>query len=363
MNLAIFGAKGYALGVYDALKSLYPKRIVSFFIVSSLSGNSNVLGGIPVRELSSIDKELSYVEKQSLEIIIATPENIQPEIEESLENSGFHNYVRLNSERWNDLMKMFHMRLDLFLPLSALPVGCSRPFMRLYMVKSHKDSPLKNAPVLEDYIYPIQVGKANTDCKIANLTDDNGENISCKNSNYCELTSLYWIWKNKLCVDSVYDDGINQYYGLNQYRRMLVFSDDDLLRLKDNDVDVVLPYPMPYEPNIEAHHERYLKKEDWDALLSALRELQPEYANYFSIVLKQQYLYNYNVVLARKSVLREYCEWLFPILERTEELSIPKGCDRADRYIGYMGETLETLYFMKNADRLNIVHTGCKLFV
>ena len=138
---------------------------------------------------------------------------------------------------------------------------------------------------------------------------------------------------------------------------------DDLLRLLDNDVDVVLPYPMPYEPDINAHHERYLMEEDWNALLTALRELQPEYADYFSEVLEQQYLYNYNVILAKKTVLREYCEWLFPILERTEELSIPKGRDRCDRYIGYMAETLETLYFIKNADRLNVVHTECKLFV
>ena len=68
------------------------------------------------------------------------------------------------------------------------------------------------------------------------------------------------------------------------------------------------------------------------------------------------------MILAKKTILRDYCEWLFPILERTEELSVPKGKDRSDRYIGYMGETLETLYFMKNADKLNIVQTGCKLY-
>ena len=38
---------------------------------------------------------------------------------------------------------------------------------------------------------------------------------------------------------------------------------------------------------------------------------------------------------------------------------------RSDRYIGYMAETLETLYFMKNAEKfggkLNIVHTKTQL--
>lgn len=143
------------------------------------------------------------------------------------------------------------------------------------------------------------------------------------------------------------------------YRRILDITEDDLFRLVNNDQDVVLPYPMPYEPNIEKHHERYLKKEDWDAVRKAVMELQPGYADAFHEILKQRFLYNYNIIVARKNVLADYCGWLFPILERVEELSVPRGSERADRYIGYIGETLETLYFMHNRDRLNISHAGC----
>ena len=363
MNLAIFGAQGYALGAYEALKALYPKRVVPCFLVSAMGNNASILGSIPVKELSSFSDGMSTEEKQNVQVLIATPENVQPEIEEMLENYGFRNHRRLDSERWGELMKMFHIKLDRFLPLSALPVGYNKPFMRVYMAKSHKDKPLKQTAILPDYVFPLQVGASNCDIRIADLFDDRGENISAKNANYSELTGLYWIWKNKLCNGGSSDGDGGQYYGLVQYRRMLTFSSDDLLRLEDNDVDVVLPYPMPYEPNIHAHHERYLKDVDWKALLTALEELQPAYADYFPQVLEQQYMYNYNVILAKKKVLREYCEWLFPILERTEEISDPKGSDRADRYIGYMGETLETLYFMKNKDRLNVVHAECKLYV
>ena len=363
MELIIFGAQGYALGEYKALNTLYPRRVIPFFIVSKMGGNAPELGNIPVREIEVVSSEMSQEEKCKLEVVIATPENVQPEIEETLENYGFHHYRRLDSVRWGELMKMFHIKMSRFLPLAALPVGYNKSFIRIYMAKSHKDRPLKNIPVLPDYTYPLQVGAANAEGSIADLSDNKGENISEKNVNYSELTGLYWIWKNKLSVSGTPEGEYGQYYGLAQYRRMLVFSDDDLLRLQDNDVDVVLPYPMPYEPNINAHHERYLKDTDWKALLIALKELEPEYYEYLSEVLEQQYLYNYNVILAKKTVLREYCEWLFPILERVEELSEPKGCNRADRYIGYMGETLETLYFMRNTDRLNITHTECKLFV
>ena len=49
-----------------------------------------------------------------------------------------------------------------------------------------------------------------------------------------------------------------------------------------------------------------------------------------------------------------------PFLELTD------GKNRSDRYIGYMAETLETLYFMRNSERngghLNIAHTLCRLY-
>ena len=356
MNLLIFGAQGYALGAYQAIKTLYPKRTVPCFIVSECGYNAKMLSGIPVRQISS----LGEAEKRDIQVLIATPENIQPGIEETLEFYGFHNYTRLTSDRWNELMKLYHLKLGQFLPLSALPVGCSKPFVRIFMAKSHLDRALRKRVDLPDYVFPIQVGRVNADRTIADIVDNTGDNISNCNGNYSEMTGLYWIWKNKLEKGS--DD--SSYYGFGQYRRMLEFSDDDLLRLIDNDVDVALPYPMPYEPNIHAHHNRYIKKDDWDVLMRAVTELAPAYCSYFDSVLEQQYLYNYNVILAKKSVLRDYCKWLFPILFRTEELT--DGKNRSDRYIGYLAETLETLYFIKNSDKfggkLNIVHTVCKLY-
>ena len=61
----------------------------------------------------------------------------------------------------------------------------------------------------DDEMYlPVHVGAAGKD-SIGYQRDDEGENISSKNPYFCELTGLYWAWKN-LNAD---------YIGLAHYRR------------------------------------------------------------------------------------------------------------------------------------------------
>lgn len=358
MELVIYGAQAIALGTYEAIHNLYPIRKISCFLVSERGQNPKELAGIPVFELKSYAENLSEDEKQNIEILIATPENVMSDIEKSLDVHGLFCHVRLTSIRFAQLMSFQSVCDKDFMPLSALPIGYHKANMHVFMAKFYKDKQLSDKYHIPEWITPIQVGTILTQQRVANLFDSDGKNISYKNVNYSELTALYWVWKNRLECSLSNDE--NEYYGLCHYRRVLDLSEDDILRLVDNDVDVVLPYPMPYEPNIEAHHKRYLKDVDWQAVLTSLQELQPEYADRLSMIFQQKYLYNYNIIVARKAVLADYCNWLFPILERVEELSVPKGNERADRYIGYIGETLETIYFMGNKDRLNIMHAGCR---
>ncbi|MBD5452417.1 MAG: DUF4422 domain-containing protein [Lachnospiraceae bacterium] len=358
MNLAIYGAQGTALGAYQAIHNLYPIRKIECFLVTSCGDNAESLAGLPVLELDSYADGLSEDEKNNVEILIATPETVMQEIEKSLDKKGLRCHVRLTSSRFAQLQS-FHCTCDKkFLPLTALPVGYHKADMHVFMAKFYKDKELSEKYLKSDWITPIQVGAVLCRERIANILDCEGEHISEKNVNYSELTALYWIWKNRL--NGQWSVNAHGYYGLCHYRRILELSDDDVLRLEDNEVDVVLPYPMSYEPDIEKHHKRYIKDRDWAALLQALEELSPEYAAVFPDILAQPYLYNYNIMIAKKEVLAAYCSWLFPILERVEELSIPKGRERNDRYIGYMGETLATLYFMANRNRMNIVHAGCR---
>ncbi len=358
MNLVIYGAQGIALGAYEAIHDLYPVREISCFLVTERGGNAEYLAGLPVLELETYAGRLSDSEKANTRILIATPENVMEAIEKHLDKHGLRCHVRLTSHRWAELMGYYYVRGKEFMPLSALPVGCHRAGIHMFLAKFYKDRPLTGGYHMPEWVIPVQAGAALCRERVASLVDCDGENISGKNGNYSELTALYWIWRNRLLQKPA--DPETEYYGLAHYRRILELSEDDVLRLADNGIDVVLPYPMPYEPCIEVHHERYLRKVDWDAVLTALSELQPDYMEAFPSVLRQKYLYNYNIVLARKRVLAEYCGWLFPVLERVEELSEPKGRERSDRYIGYVGETLATLYFMVNRKKLNIVHAGCR---
>ena len=357
MRLVIYGAQGIALGAYNAIKLLHPEKKIACFLVTERGINSATLGGIPVIELSEYIKDKTEEEKANVTVLICTPENVMGSIEKSLDEVGMNNHIRIDSLKWACLQEKAFSLLGTFAPLSTLSVGSKKADIEVFKMVHHKDKPLVTNYKDPVYVTLVQVGALLTDIRMTEYTDNQGDNISEKNGDYSELTGLYWIWRNRIKRQD------EKYYGLAHYRRFLELSEDDLLRLADNDIDVVLPYPMPYEPNIEAHHLRYLSDSEWDAVLHALEELQPDYSRAFKDILKQEYFYNYNVILAKKDVLDDYCSWLFPLLFRIEENNDPNKEKEPNRYMGYVGETLETLYFMYNKDKLKIAHVGCRFLV
>ncbi|MBQ6589708.1 MAG: DUF4422 domain-containing protein [Butyrivibrio sp.] len=363
MEMVIYGAQGIALGAFEAITTIYPEHNIKCFLVTEKGINADTLGGLPVREIASFATGISENEKKELFVLIAVPENVQNQIVSTLEKYGFTNYQGLNQSSFSDCIGNYFALKGDFLPLSHFPVGRNKPEIHVYMTKHEKDKKLTGKYDFPEYMIPIQVGAGMASSKVADMTDDTGDNISFKNGNYSELTGLYWIWKNVLECSKDEFSGKGAYYGLAHYRRVLEISDEDLLRLYDNEIDVVLPYPMPYEPDIHSHHKRYLKDSDYTALKEAVEKVCPEYAKDWDNILGQRYMYNYNIILAKKKVLIDYCRWLFPILKKVEELSVPRGKERSDRYIGYMCETLETVYFMRNRDDFNIAHARCRLFV
>ncbi len=370
MPIAIYGAKSLALGMYRAIEKLYPEQECIGFVVNSKVNNPATLAGLPVIEMEELKSRFASGDRNCLHILVCTPEDLHGEIAGYLEENGFSNYTCMDSVKEAKLMEGFFATGSSFKSLHRLSLQTENqgrkdtPKVNVYQAKFYKDRPLKNTYESAEWLIPIQVGATLTDERVADICDNQGENISEKNVNYCELTALYWMWKNKLiCDDKTASDAdapvpSEDYYGLFHYRRMLDISGDDLKRIAENDIDIVVSYPTFHEPDIKEHHARYIKESDWEAMLAALEEIHPEYRAAYEDIFSQEYMYNYNMMVAKKSVLRDYCEWLFPVLERTEELSMPRGWERKDRYIGYLGENLMTLYFFYNKDRYKIVYTG-----
>lgn len=85
-----------------------------------------------------------------------------------------------------------------------------QPDIRIF-IACHKPTYVPENPIF----YPVQVGTALTEKRLEHMAyrDNEGDNISGKNPDYCELTAQYWAWKNIDC----------DYYGFFHYRRYLTF--------------------------------------------------------------------------------------------------------------------------------------------
>ena len=125
---------------------------------------------------------------------------------------------------------------------------------------------------------PIHVGREGKD-DLGYIGDNTGDNISAKNANYCELTGLYWAWKN-LEAD---------YLGLVHYRRHFttkaargtkkerVITKKELKTILKH-TDVVLPTPRNYY--IETNYSQYVHAhhaEDLDITRAIIAEKYPDY--------------------------------------------------------------------------------------
>ena len=135
----------------------------------------------------------------------------------------------------------------------------------------------------EKMYIPVQVGAEGKE-KIEGYTQDNtGDNISSKNPYFCELTGLYWAWKN---LDE-------DYKGLVHYRRYftkakripkkedekfkIVLTKKEAEEILEN-ADVILPKKRNYYiENLYSHYEHTMYVEPLDETRKIIEEKYPEY--------------------------------------------------------------------------------------
>lgn len=112
-KLAIFGAKSIALGTCLAVRELYKEFTIIGFLVSSREGNPDTLAGLPVYELADFTQK-------DVCVLVATPEDVQRQIVQSLEAHGFHNHICVDSVKESDLMERYYTKIQAFQSLHTL---------------------------------------------------------------------------------------------------------------------------------------------------------------------------------------------------------------------------------------------------
>ena len=171
--------------------------------------------------------------------------------------------------------------------------------------------------------------------------DNTGENISKKNASYCELTGLYWAWKN------LKDD----YIGLAHYRRHFG-------KKTKNPFDGVLTYnqvqPMLskykifvpkkrkyYIETLYSHYQHTHYASQLDLTRKIIEEKYPDYLKSYDDVVKQTYGYMFNMMIMQRKYLDEYCKWLFDILFELEKRISPQNLSAFQgRFYGRISEII-----------------------
>lgn len=246
----------------------------------------------------------------------------------------------------------------------------------------------KPAVMLEHPSYiPVQVGSAlHPDVDLKIRKDSEGDNISGENGYFCELTALYWLWKNTRADAK----------GLFHYRR--VFSPDKSLKLDlktglknimrrsytpsltypvNNFInsawkfagkipeyletyDILASKPCLCRPNIYSYFsiigQEYIK-----ILIEAVRLTNPDYSTALTKTLRSKKLYYGNMTVMRDTEFEAYCGFLFSSLNKVKSILLDEGYLKNlseekifARKLGYLAEILTSVYISRRKSENNI---------
>lgn len=249
------------------------------------------------------------------------------------------------------------------------------------------------ANTINDNVFvPIRSGAVFDNRKnIGILGDDTGDNISELNRSFCELTAIYWAWKN---ADA-------DYYGLCHYRRFLNFSgvkyptdsygniieseitpeaekkyglDGKTIESVVKDYDIVVSealdvrkFPERYS-SIRDHYASApnLHGKDIDTILNIISESQPDYyqcaKNYFDGK-RGNFC---SLFVMKKALFDEYCNWLFPLLfEFDKRTDMSLYTTEGKRTPGHIAERLLGIFvnYQKEKNGIKVKELQTVLFL
>lgn len=199
----------------------------------------------------------------------------------------------------------------------------------------------------DDLYRSLHVGRAISD-DLGYEGDNTGYQISDKNRNYCELTGMYWIWKNISC-DVV---------GICHYRRYFICNEDFINQKRIEELlqnyDVIVPNSsFTQEENLEEHYRKVHHWENMEVCHKVIQEKYPEYEDAFNLCMKCNLFSLGNMVITRKETYDAYCQWLFDILFEVEKrIEIDENDTFQARVMGYFSERLFRVWLLNHRYRI-----------
>lgn len=199
--------------------------------------------------------------------------------------------------------------------------------------------------------------------------DNIGDNISEKNSNYCELTALYWIYKNYDCQDE-------NVVGLCHYRRFfskiklpVKFFYPSIFSIKKylKKFNIIVPKKLNWDISVKNMYCQCEGKEkDLNKTREIINKIYPDYVESFDQYINGKSSYYFNMMICKKSLFDKYCEWLFNILfELEKETDLTEYTVQQARIYGYLSELLLNVYIIKNeldVKEMVVVNTEQNIF-
>lgn len=217
-------------------------------------------------------------------------------------------------------------------------------------------------------LLPIHSAKVAPEWDIQRDYEANGkpcENISDKDSSFCELTKWYWAWKNvkKVCPNI-------EYIGAYHYRRYFSFEKKNMwatemvkpakdvskYRLNTEKLskmlethDVVLAKPFVLPVSMWAQYCIHHQSKDICIIKELVQKLYPDYKDDFDSVMWGNRFIGLNMFIMKWDAFVSYCEWLFGILFEAERLVKTDGYSPYQtRVISFLSERLLPVYVRHN---------------
>jgi len=225
--------------------------------------------------------------------------------------------------------------------------------IKILVAYHKKDNLYKN-----DILVPVHCGRAlmaesdpDRAWFLENLIgDDTGDNISALNKDFCELTGIYWAWKN---YDAV---GNPDYIGLAHYRRLWYLADDfkasagsilNQIALTEANIAAMMDRYQVILPHIYAKADMTYKGFQKNSRLSESHF--PVLYKWFLKFEEDHRFYNGNMFIFPKEVFFDYCGMLFGSLFDSKKFVEATGAKIYRRYFGVEAEYLTSFYQMNLA--------------